>query len=288
MWKEYELGELLSYEQPTPYIVESTDYSDNYKTPVLTAGKSFILGYTNEQNGIYTALPVIIFDDFTTASQYVNFEFKVKSSAMKILTPDTELVLPKFIFYRMQIIQFDSSTHKRYISFGSPSYASSFVCGKNSNGLTEWKNKDGVTLKELNEDNADKKKQTKKSHKTVTTDPAISNDIAVTENLTLLHLSSSKVSAKGYYTGGRFVVLAGSQMSPTPRKACRKSLLDRRNMLIENRQVENYVFMENITFGSPSTAAAVILEGETNGWTTWKDNAGATLKEIEKKQGEEG
>ena len=113
-WTEYELGELLSYEQPTPYIVESTDYNDKYKTPVLTAGKSFILGYTNETEGVYTALPVIIFDDFTTASQYVNFEFKVKSSAMKILTPNTELVLPKFIYYRMQIIQFDHSTHKRY------------------------------------------------------------------------------------------------------------------------------------------------------------------------------
>ena len=109
-WTEYELGELLSYEQPTPYIVESTDYDDKYKTPVLTAGKSFLLGYTNEEHGIYDRLPVIIFDDFTTASQYVNFKFKVKSSAMKILQPNTELVLPKFIYYRMQIIQFDHST----------------------------------------------------------------------------------------------------------------------------------------------------------------------------------
>lgn len=113
-WTEYELGELLSYEQPTPYIVESTDYNDKYDIPVLTAGKSFLLGYTNEEHGIYDRLPVIIFDDFTTASQYVNFKFKVKSSAMKILQPNTELVLPKFIYYRMQIIQFDHSTHKRY------------------------------------------------------------------------------------------------------------------------------------------------------------------------------
>ena len=112
--KEYELGELLSYEQPSAYIVESTDYSDSYKTPVLTAGKSFILGYTNETEGIFDKLPVIIFDDFTTATQYVNFKFKVKSSAMKILNINTELVLPKYIFYRMQIFQFDHSTHKRY------------------------------------------------------------------------------------------------------------------------------------------------------------------------------
>lgn len=113
-WKTYELGTLLSYEQPTAYIVESTDYNDNYQTPVLTAGKSFIIGYTNETSGIYKSLPVIIFDDFTTSSQYVNFPFKVKSSAMKILSPNTALVLPKFIYYRMQIIQFDHSTHKRY------------------------------------------------------------------------------------------------------------------------------------------------------------------------------
>ena len=113
-WTEYTLEDLLSYEQPTPYIVESTDYSDSYDTPVLTAGKSFIIGYTNETSGIYDKLPVIIFDDFTTSTQYVNFPFKVKSSAMKILTANTELVIPKFIFYRMQIIEFDHSTHKRY------------------------------------------------------------------------------------------------------------------------------------------------------------------------------
>lgn len=113
-WVEYELGQLLSYEQPTSFIVESTDYNDIYEIPVLTAGKSFIIGYTNEKVGIYNALPVIIFDDFTTSIQYVNFPFKVKSSAMKILTPNTDLVLAKFIYYRMQIIEFDCSTHKRY------------------------------------------------------------------------------------------------------------------------------------------------------------------------------
>lgn len=86
-WDFIELGEALSYEQPTKYIVSSTEYLDTYPTPVLTAGKSFILGYTNEQTGIFDASNnnVIIFDDFTTAYKFVNFRFKVKSSAMKIL-----------------------------------------------------------------------------------------------------------------------------------------------------------------------------------------------------------
>lgn len=114
--KEYTLNELLPYEQPTKYIVESTKYDDSYATPALTAGKSFVLGYTNETEGIFEKdrLPVIIFDDFTTASQYVNFPFKVKSSAMKILNINTDLVLPKYIYYKMQTIQIKNDTHKRY------------------------------------------------------------------------------------------------------------------------------------------------------------------------------
>ena len=111
---EYQLRELLSYEQPSKYIVKSTEYNDSYPTPVLTAGKSFILGYTNEIDDIFDELPVIIFDDFTTATQYVDFKFKVKSSAMKILHINQELVLPKYIFYRLQTINIDHSTHKRY------------------------------------------------------------------------------------------------------------------------------------------------------------------------------
>ena len=83
------MGELFKYEQPQAYIVESTEYDDKNDIPVLTAGQSFILGYTDEQFGIKKASsekPVIIFDDFTTSSHYVDFPFKVKSSAMKLLT----------------------------------------------------------------------------------------------------------------------------------------------------------------------------------------------------------
>ena len=114
LMKTYELGELLPYEQPSKYIVNSTEYDDSYPTPVLTAGKSFILGYTDETDNIFDELPVIIFDDFTTATQFVDFKFKVKSSAMKILHINTDLVLPKYIYYLLQTIHIEHSTHKRY------------------------------------------------------------------------------------------------------------------------------------------------------------------------------
>ena len=113
-WTYVRLENVLNYEQPTEYIVESTDYRSEYKTPVLTAGKSFIIGYTNETVGIKDELPVIIFDDFTTDSKYVDFPFKVKSSAMKILTADRALIDTKYAYYVMQTVECDHETHKRY------------------------------------------------------------------------------------------------------------------------------------------------------------------------------
>lgn len=114
-WPMVELGEVFNYEQPTKYIVDSVNYSDEYTTPVLTAGKTFILGYTNETEGIFKSdLPVIIFDDFTTAIKFVDFPFKVKSSAMKILRADKTKADIKFLFYSMQKISFPVNEHKRY------------------------------------------------------------------------------------------------------------------------------------------------------------------------------
>src|SRR3989337_4304972 len=104
-WTTAIFDDLLDYIQPTEFIVATTDYDDNYATPVLTPGKSFIIGYTNETAGIFNTLPVIIFDDFTTATKFVNFPFKVKSSAMKILAPACSLVNIMYAFYFMQAIQ---------------------------------------------------------------------------------------------------------------------------------------------------------------------------------------
>ncbi|GAA8483775.1 restriction endonuclease subunit S [Helicobacter pylori] len=111
------LGEVLEYDQPNQYCVTSKEFDKSYPTPVLTAGKTFILGYTNEKDNIYQAsknAPVIIFDDFTTATQWVDFPFKVKSSAMKILLPKNPTINIRFIFFYMQTIPYNiSGEHTR-------------------------------------------------------------------------------------------------------------------------------------------------------------------------------
>lgn len=111
------LGDVLDYEQPSKYIVKSTEYDNSYNIPVLTAGKGFLLGYTNEQAGVYAASeenPTIIFDDFVTSFHWVDFPFKVKSSAMKMLTCKNKGNSFRFIYYAMCEIGFVAKEHSRH------------------------------------------------------------------------------------------------------------------------------------------------------------------------------
>jgi len=116
-WKHRKLGDVFKYEQPTKYIVKSTEYDEKFDTPVLTAGKSFVLGYTNEITGIKNATvenPVVIFDDFTTGSHCVDFPFKIKSSAMKLLSLSDYADNFYFMFNTLKNIKYVPQSHERH------------------------------------------------------------------------------------------------------------------------------------------------------------------------------
>lgn len=111
-WKT--VREVTDYEQPSKYIVKSTNYDDCFTTPVLTAGKTFILGRTNDTTGIYNATkdnPVILFDDFTGAIQWVDFPFKVKSGAAKMITG--KKILTRYLYFYMANLNYTSDEHRR-------------------------------------------------------------------------------------------------------------------------------------------------------------------------------
>ena len=116
-WEQRKLGDLLQYEQPQKYIVVSSEYDDSFEIPVLTAGQSFVLGWTNEKTGIKKANPenpVIIFDDFVTSSHYVDFPFKIKSSAMKLLSSTNSTIDIDFSFNLLKQINYIPISHMRH------------------------------------------------------------------------------------------------------------------------------------------------------------------------------
>ncbi len=114
-YNQVKIRDIVKYEQPTKYIVSSEEYNNSYETPVLTAGKNFILGYTKEKNGIFIGSKekVIIFDDFTCDSKIVNFDFKVKSSAIKILHMKKGVNID-FFYNVLKQHHYNVANHKRH------------------------------------------------------------------------------------------------------------------------------------------------------------------------------
>ena len=109
-----QIKDVLEYEQPTKYLVSNTEYSDDVTLiPVLTANKAFILGYTDEINGIYSKGKCIILDDFTLDCKLVDFPFKVKSSAIKILTVKRGANI-RYLYEYLRFLDLDTSEHKRH------------------------------------------------------------------------------------------------------------------------------------------------------------------------------
>ena len=106
------ISDVLSYEQPQPYIVENTEYTAE-GIPVLTANKAFVLGYTSETNGMYDKGDCIIFDDFTLDCKYVDFPYKIKSSAIKILTAKNKELL-RYTFEFLKYLDLSTEEHKRH------------------------------------------------------------------------------------------------------------------------------------------------------------------------------
>ena len=172
------------------------------------------------------------------------------------------------------------------ICFGSPSYASTFVCGKNSNGLVEWKNAEGKTLKEINGETDDGGIKPKKKNGTAISDvPDI--EVVTKDEISedsILHIFGKKLVAHAYILDDGFLVKKGSQFAVIETESCAQSIRNHRKKLIEEGSVSDGIFVKDVKFSSPSTAAGCILGRNENGRTAWLNNDGKTLKEIQEEE----
>ena len=108
------LDDLIEYEQPSKYIVNTVNFDEESDIPVLTPGKTLIKGFTNEKNNVFTKIPIILFDDFNTSMQFIDFPFKVESSAVKILKSKNNKYNLRVLYELMKNLNFVPIEHKRH------------------------------------------------------------------------------------------------------------------------------------------------------------------------------
>ena len=160
--------------------------------------------------------------------------------------------------------------------FNSPSSASRAILGRSSNGWAEWKTKDGKTLDEIYrlQEPADK------------TDEEIEPE-PISDDLLFTCRGRNGAKAKGHCSNKKLVVYKGSTANaqpkdiPTITKLIKKLLSEN---ILKKYNGEQFIFVEDYIFNSPSAASGVILGYRSNGWKNWKAEDGKTLHEIYKSQ----
>ena len=102
-----------------------------------------------------------------------------------------------------------------------------------------------------------------------------------------LFIKAKGITAAGYDTPAGFVVTRGSEAIVDWVPSAHKYALDLRNTLVERgvllRNQDRFVFTQDYTFDSPSGAAQVIQGRTANGRIDWKDENGATLKDLQQR-----
>jgi len=96
-WKKNELGELIFTITP-PIKLNTKDYLENGKYPIVDQGKKTIVGHTNNDAAVFNDLPAIIFGDHTKEVKFIDFPFAVGADGVKILdSNEIEKIFLKFV-----------------------------------------------------------------------------------------------------------------------------------------------------------------------------------------------
>lgn len=105
-----------------------------------------------------------------------------------------------------------------------------------------------------------------------------------------LFLRTKEIEARGYEDSDGFVVRSGSLAVKEELPSIHAYMSDLRSALLEGGVLEKhgdfYRLVQDYSFGSPSTAAGVLLGRPSNGRLEWKDAKGRTLKQLQEEDPE--
>jgi hypothetical protein len=112
----------------------------------------------------------------------------------------------------------------------------------------------------------------------------IDTSVAEKENDdTIFHIVAARgADAKGLLVPDGFVVIKGSKIAKDTAPSIANSLMNLRNKMLEKNIInQDFVFVTDYMFTSPSLAAGIVMGRNANGRTEWKTINGKSIKDIE-------
>ncbi len=115
--------------------IPKESYLDSGMHIIIDQGQNEIAGYTNEETGLYTDVPAIIFGDHTRAVKYVEEPFFLGADGVKLLKSKVKDANYKYLYYALKNAKIPDTGYNRHfkwlkeieINYPAPSVQSEIV-----------------------------------------------------------------------------------------------------------------------------------------------------------------
>ena len=95
--------------------IKKNNYLKEGMIPIIDQSIDFVAGYANAENGVIDEVhPLIIFGDHTRVVKFINFKFLPGADGVKILKPNIDIILPKFLYNMLKSIKLKNLGYSRH------------------------------------------------------------------------------------------------------------------------------------------------------------------------------
>ena len=94
--------------------IPTTEYKNIGKHPIIDQGQQYISGYTDEEEGLFSDLPAIVFGDHTRVLKFINIPFFLGADGVKLLKSKIKKIDYKYLYYALCNVQIPNTGYNRH------------------------------------------------------------------------------------------------------------------------------------------------------------------------------
>lgn len=115
-WEVCSIGDIID-KYPSTRRYDTDEYLADGNYPIIDQGDKYIVGFTNETDGLLNRLPAVVFGDHSTRVKYVERPFARGADGTQILYSKYPNVGPRFLFLCVSAMQIPNPGYSRHFKY---------------------------------------------------------------------------------------------------------------------------------------------------------------------------
>ena len=94
--------------------IKTDEYHSNGKHPIIDQGQEMVAGFTDLEDGLFDAVPAIVFGDHTRIIKYVDYPFFLGADGVKVLRSKVPNANYRYLYYALKNAKIPNTGYNRH------------------------------------------------------------------------------------------------------------------------------------------------------------------------------